>query len=468
MKHLKIWELRKGIRVAAVALLALSFAIPSAAKEKRKGAEVLILKKDGQRIKAELLAVKEGRLILMDASNFSDVTCAVEDIQSLCLVKRTKILKGLGLGSLSGGIAGSGLGLLSGNDKPGFMSFTAGQKAVLLGLGLAAMGGIIGGVSGAIIGIDESVDLEGRSSEDIEGILRKLDREARFPQLLPGDSSRLIPEPQREKAGNPSSQEPARAKFKRIHVTYRPGYSKSQAASGCANIFGEIGFGDTKPAQEISFFGFSFGTVPAIDFPRVAEKRNVTYGDIRVDFSVTRKLAVGVGFSTLGESEVNGYRYIPINRGGVDYYSELYLNADLSGSLYYFMVSFMPLPDVFLRKTSFVLGAGAGWGRLNLSYGTSKTSSLAVPDNRITLSKGAIALLGLAEFDYFFNRTLSLGLNVEYRYAPVRVGSFCLQGSYYDLDENDQLIESAMLVTIPEHRVNSGGFRFGISIGFHL
>jgi hypothetical protein len=132
------------------------------------------------------------------------------------------------------------------------------------------------------------------------------------------------------------------------------------------------------------------------------------------------------------------------------------------------MVSFMPLPDVFLRKTSFVLGAGAGWGRLNLSYGTSKTSSLAVPDNRITLSKGAIALLGLAEFDYFFNRTLSLGLNVEYRYAPVRVGSFCLQGSYYDLDENDQLIESAMLVTIPEHRVNSGGFRFGISIGFHL
>ena len=468
MKDMKTRELRKGIRVAAVALLALSFAMPSAAKEKRKGAEVLIHKKDGQKIKAELLAVKEGRLILMDSSDFTEVTCAVEDIRSLCVVKRTKILKGLGLGSLSGGIAGSALGLLSGDDKPGFMSFTAGQKAVLIGVVLAATGGIIGGVSGAIKGIDESVDLEGRSSEDIEGILRKLDREAHFPQLLPWGSSKLIPEPQRETVRKPASQEPARTKFKRIHLTYRPGYSRSQAASRCARLFRQIGFGDTKPAYEFSFFGFSFGEVPATDFPKVAEERNVTFGDVRVDYSITRMLAVGLGFSTLGESEVNGYMYIPINRGGVDYYSELYLNTDLSGRLYYFMVSYMPLPDAFLRKTSFVLGAGAGWGRLNLSYATSKTGSSGVPDNQITFSKGAIALLGLAEFDYFFSRNLSLGLNVEYRYAPVRVGSFCLQGSYYDLDENDQLIESAMLVTIPEHRVNVGGFRFGISIGLHL
>jgi hypothetical protein len=467
MKDMKIRERRKGIKAAAVVLFALSFAIPSAAGEKRKGAEVLIHKKDGQRIKAELLAVKEGRLILMDASDFSDVTCAVEDIRSLCLVKRTKILKGLGLGSLSGGIAGSGLGFLSPYDKGDY--FTPAGKALMAGVVLAAIGGIIGGISGALKGIDDSVDLEGRSSQDIESILRKLDKQARFPQGLPQDSPKLTPAPKKEKVpASSSSQKLPASKFKRFHLTYRPGYSKSQAASGCASIFGEIGFGDTKPAQEISFFGFSFGTVPAIDFPRVAEERKVIYGDVRVDYSVTRKLAVGVGFSTLGESEVNGYRYIPINRGGTDYYSELYLNASLSGNLYYVMVSLMPLPDVFLRKTSFVLGAGAGWSRLDLSYGTSKTGSHAVPDSQQTFSKGALALLGLAEFDYFFSRNLSLGLNVEYRYAPVRVGSSRLQGFYYDLDENVQLIESAMWVTIPEHRVNAGGFRFGMSISFHL
>lgn len=484
MKSMKIWKLRKGPRVAAAALLALNLALPSAAKEKAKGAEVLVQKKDGQRVIAELLAVKDGRLILMDASTFSDVTCAVEDIRSIRIVKRAKVLKGLGLGSLTGGVAGSGLGFLSGNDKPGFLSFTAGQKALIFGVGLAAMGGIIGGISGALKGIDESVDLEGRSSQDIESILRKLDREAHFPQGLPGDMPKLTLLPKREKVeykketelslpgktrpANSSSQELAAAKFRRFHLTFRPGYSRSQAASRCASIFKEIGFGDTRPAQEISFFGISFGTIPATSFPTVAEKHNVTYGDIRVDYSITRKLAVGVGASSLGESEVNGYRYVPVNRGGSSYYSELYLEASLSGRLYYFMVSWMPLPDIFLRKTSFVLGAGAGWGRFNLRYSTSKTSSFTEPNNQIGFSKNAIALMGIAELHYFFNRTLSLGLNMEYRYAPVRVGSFCLTGSYYDLDEDYQLIESAALVTVPEHTMNSGGFRFGISIGLHL
>jgi hypothetical protein len=483
MKNMKIGKLRKET-MAAFALLALGLVMPLAAKEKAKGAEVLVQKKDGQRIKAELLAVKDGRLILMDASTFSDVTCAVDDIRSLQIVKKAKVLKGLGLGSLTGGVAGSGLGFLSGNDKPGFMSFTAGQKALVLGVGLAAIGGLIGGVSGALTGIDDSVDLEGRSSQDIESILRKLDKEARFSQGLPKDSLKLTPVPRREKVenmketelslpgktrpANSSSQELAAAKFRRFHLTYRPGYSRSQAASRCASLFREIGFGDTRPAQEISFFGISFGTIPATRFPTAAEKRNVTYGDVRVDYSITRKLAVGVGASSLGESEVNGFRYIPVNRGGRSYYSELYLKASSSGRLYYFLVSWMPLPDVFLRKTSFVLGAGAGWGRLNLRYSTSKTSSFVEPNNQIGFSKDAIALMGTAELNYFFNRTLSLGLNVEYRYAPVGVGSLCLAGSYYDLDEDSQLIESAALVTVPEHKLNSGGFRFGMSIGFHL
>ena len=76
--------------------------------------------------------------------------------------------------------------------------------------------------------------------------------------------------------------------------------------------------------------------------------------------------------------------------------------------------------------------------------------------------------MGLAELNYFFSRTFSLGLSVEYRYAPVKVKSFALTGFYLGLDENDQLIDGSALVTVPGHTLNSGGFRFGISIGFHL
>jgi hypothetical protein len=484
MKHIKIWKLRKGPKAAAAALLALSLVMPSAAKEKAKGAEVLVQKKDGQRVKAELLAIKDGRLILMDSSTLSEVTFAVDDIRSIRVFKKAKVLKGLGLGSLSGGVLGSGLGVLSGDDEPGFFSFTAGEKALIFGAGLAVMGGVIGGISGAIAGTDESVDLEGRSSQDIERILRKLDKHARFPQGLPQDSPKLTPVPKEEKveykkesklflpgqtmAASSSSQKLAASKFRRFHLTYRPGYSKSQAASGCTSLFREIGFGDTRPAHEISFFGISLGTVPATHFPTLDDKGAVTYGDVRVDYSITRKLAVGVGSSSLGESEVKGYRYIPVNRGGIDYYSELYLNANFSGRFYYFMVLWMPLPDVFLRKTSFALGAGGGWGRFNLHYSASTTFLSAEQNNQVGFSKNAIGLMGLAELNHFFSRTLSLGLYVEYRYAPVTVESVRLTGSYYDLDDNSQFIESSVLVTVPEHTINSGGLRFGISVGFHL
>ncbi len=482
MKPMTVGKLRRLIKAAAAAFLTLSLAMPSVAKENRKGAVVLVQKKDGQVVKAELLAVKAGQLILMDSSTFSDVTCDVDDIRSIRVVKKAKVWKGLGLGILTGGAAGSSLGLLSGNDKPGLFSPPAGLKALIYGVGLAAIGGIIGGISGALAGIDESVELEGRSSRDIESILSKLDKQAHFPQRLHQDSSRPIPVSTKEEikyeqtpdlssaraAGHAisASQDPGRAKFKRFHFSYRPGYSRSQAAHRCVCLFKDIGFGDTKPAHDVSFFGFSFFTTPATEFPKVSEKRNVMYGDARADYSITRKFAVGIGYSSLGESEVQGYRFIPIERGGRSYYTELFLNANLSGDLYYFMVSWMPLPDVFLRKTSFALGVGAGWCRLNLQYMTLKSSSKS--NDQMSLSEGSIALIGLAEFDYFFSESLSLGINVEYRYAPVNVSSFSLQGVYYDLDENLNLIERVSTVTIPEHRVNSGGFRFGMSIGLHL
>jgi hypothetical protein len=469
---------------AAAVFLALSLALPSASKEKKKGADVVVQKKGGQRVQAELLAVKEGRLILMDSSTLSEVTFGVDEIRSIRVVKKAKVLKGLGLGILTGGVVGSVTGLLSGDDEPGWFSFTVEQKAFGLGVVFALMGGIIGGISGVITGIDESVDLEGRSARDMESILRKLDKAARFPQGLPQDSPNPAPLPKREKveqreeselsplgqtrSASSSSQKLAPAKFRRFHLTYRPGYSWSQAARRCVSLFREIGFGDTRPAHEIGFFGVSFDTLPATNFPTVDEKSAVTFGEARVDYSITRKLALGVGYSSLGKSEVTGYRYIPVNRGGMGYYSDLYLYANFSGRLYYFMVSWMPLPDAFLRKTSFALGAGAGWGRFNLHYSASKLTYPTEQNDQIGFSKNAIALMGLAELNYFFSRTFSLGLNVEYRYAPVRVKSFGLNGLYYDLDENDQLIESSMSVTVPGHTVNSGGFRLGISIGFHL
>ena len=458
MRQIKIGKPRKGAKAAAAVFLVLSLALPLAAKEKAKGAEVLVQKKDGQRVRAELLAIKDGRLIMMDAATLSEVTFAVDEIRSIRVVKKAKVWSGLGLGVLTGAIAGSALGFLGGDDDPGWFSLTAGEKALRGGVAFAATGGAVGGVAGALKGIDQSADLEAKSVKDRESFLKKLDKAARFPQGPPPDSP---------KPGSTPKSEAARAKFSRFHLNYRPGYSFSQAGTKCASLFDEIGFGDFSPGYEVDLFFFSID-YPGTDYPEVAKKRAKTYEDVRVDFSITRNIAIGIAYSRFGESAITGYKRIPINKGGKHLDSKLFLNADYSGRLYYVMVSWTFLPDPAFRKTWFTVGAGAGWNRPNLHYSVSGTSSSAGQDNQNDFNKGAVALLGVAELNYFFNRNLSFGLNVEYRYAPFKVGSFGLTGFYYDLDNNYQLTQSSMLVTLPEHIVDLGGFRLGISIGFHL
>lgn len=483
MKQSRILNLRDRIKLAGAVLVVLGLAMSSAASEKKRGAELLIQKKDGQAIKVELLAVKERQLILMDSLTLSEVAVGIDEVRSIQIVKKSKFFKGLGLGLLSGGGAGAGLGLLSGDDPPGWFSFTAGQKVLLGGIAFGSLGAIIGGIYGVIKGMDESVETEGRTPREMEDILIKLDAKARFPQRLPQDSLKPAPTLEREKAGQrkenerallgetrlagSSPQKTVLAKFSRLHLTYRPGYFRSQGGNRYKSLFKEIGFGDTKPAHEVYFLWAYFGTAPAADYPQLVRNSTITFEDVRVDYSITRKFAVGVGYSSLGQHKVEGYGCIPINRGGESYYSELYLHENFSGKLYYVQFSWMPVPDAFLKKVSFLLGAGAGLSHSNINYRTSKSSYEDNPDRKV-FSKNAIALMGTAELNYYFNRHWSLGFSAEYRYAPVKVEPFRLNGFYYDLDEFKNLIESTMPVNIPGHTVNSGGFRFGLNAGFHF
>ena len=482
MKLSKIWPLGKGARLATAVAVVLSFVVSSAAKEKKQGAELLVQKKDGHVIKAELLAVKGRNLIMRDSSALSEVMVGVDEARSIQVVKKSKLFQGLGLGLLVGGGSGACLGFLSGDDK-GLIGFTAEEKALFGAIGFGILGSALGGIYGVIKGTDESVEMEGKAPQEIEAILIKLDGKARFPQRQPQDTLRPVPTPEKGKtvqkkenestltgearfAGS-SPQKTASAKFSRFHLTYRPGYFRSQGGNRYTSLFKEIGFGDTKPAHEICFLWTCLGTAPAADYPQLVQNSTITFEDVRVDYSITRKFAVGVGYSSLGRHEVEGYRYIPINRGGEGYYSELYLHENFSGKLYYVLFSWMPVPDAFLRKASFLLGGGVGLSQSKISLMTSKSSYEDNPDRK-DFSKSAIALIGTAEFNYFFNKHWSLGFGAEYRYVPVKVESCRLTGRYYDLDEFGDLIESTIPIDIPGHTVNSSGFRFGLNAGFHL
>ena len=149
------------------------------AKE-RRGAKLIITKKDGQQIKGELITVKPNSLLLLDTEG-KDVSVDIGDIKVIRIVKKSKI----GKGALYGGLIGGGLATLiavklsargEGWEWFGGDGTTGGEFALY---GIIA-GLIIGGFFGATAGTGEAIQIEGMPPKTIEFYLAKLRKKARI------------------------------------------------------------------------------------------------------------------------------------------------------------------------------------------------------------------------------------------------------------------------------------------------
>ena len=76
----------------------------------------------------------------------SDITNMEVSIQ-----RERRVLKGLGVGLLVGAGGGVVLGLASGDDQAGFISFTAEEKAMMGAVALGLVGGVVGLIAGAAV-----------------------------------------------------------------------------------------------------------------------------------------------------------------------------------------------------------------------------------------------------------------------------------------------------------------------------
>lgn len=456
-----------------------AFTSNSYAKEKKHGAELIIQKKDGQSVRGELLTVKGNLLLVMESGSLSGISVDIGDIHDIKIVKKSRFLKGLGFGLLIGGGGGALLGFLSGDDPPGWFSMTAGQKALLGGLAFGILGAPIGGIWGTIKGIDESIVLESRSPEEIKLILKKLNSKSRFPAELPQSFKKTNSVMQKNfqkpvenavvlkkqiKLNEIYHQKLLSNKLSRIHLNFNPGYFNSHGVKDYFEIFKGRGFGDTEPGGAF----FIFSNEPE-DFPLVAKDPVIYLKDIRIEYSISDKFAVGVGYSPLGEHEVHGYKYILISREEGQYYANLYFLGGYSGRVYYITGALMPIPDAFLKKSSFKLGAGIGLSSINLNFRTSDWQYTAGKGDNISFSKNSLVLTAFGEYDYYFNRHWSIGLNIDYKYIPVKVEDFQLTGYYtVGYDEEFNTIYSSMIIDFPGERVNFGGLGFGMNFGFHF
>ena len=97
-------KIRQLLTLSIVVLLICPFSLAA----KRKGAQLMIVKEDGQVLEGELLKVKEDSLLIITFGSSNGVTIDIAGISKQKIKRKAKF----GKGSLIGLLIGSGLGLL--------------------------------------------------------------------------------------------------------------------------------------------------------------------------------------------------------------------------------------------------------------------------------------------------------------------------------------------------------------------
>ena len=145
------------------------------AKE-RRGAKLIVTKKDGQQIEGELITVKPNSLLLLDTEG-KDVSVDIADIKVITIVKKSKVWQGVGIGFSIGASGGALLGATTdvGFDDDGRFSWIL-FWGVIFGVPCALIGGILGDLAST----DKTIHFEGMTDLEIQETLDKLRKKARI------------------------------------------------------------------------------------------------------------------------------------------------------------------------------------------------------------------------------------------------------------------------------------------------
>ena len=152
--------------------------------KERRGAKLIVTKKDGYQTEGELITVKPKSLLLLNSTG-RDVSVGIADIRDIRIVKKSQAWVGALSGFLMGGAFGASLGISYAEkekSKPGLLAGLMADWAILgYGLGLGAIGALLGGSIGAAVGKDKTIQIEGMTDLETKEALEKLRKKARIP-----------------------------------------------------------------------------------------------------------------------------------------------------------------------------------------------------------------------------------------------------------------------------------------------
>jgi len=168
------------LRGALAFFLVLALLAPALGAKERRGAGVIIFKKDGKVIGGELLAVRGTEVILLDELTNAEARESLVNIQSIDKVlKKSNWLPGMIIGALAGAAIGAAVGPKSGGNQTSGtddLVTSKGQTAVLGAVGYGLLGAVVGGLIK-----DKPVKIERTDPEYLAGVAAKLKKWARDP-----------------------------------------------------------------------------------------------------------------------------------------------------------------------------------------------------------------------------------------------------------------------------------------------
>jgi len=144
---------------------------------KKRGAELVITKKNGFQERGELIVVKKDSLLLLFAGRIY-VSVSIENIKAITIVKKSKS----GTGTLIGVLVGGGGTALYHEIFDGDYEDPSHKHiyTVIYGLIGGAIGALLGASFGASAGKDKIIQLEGMTDSEIQETLDKLRKKARI------------------------------------------------------------------------------------------------------------------------------------------------------------------------------------------------------------------------------------------------------------------------------------------------
>ncbi len=147
--------MKKVIQIVICAIFIIHISTPSLfsqnnKQEKKDIYNVWVTKLDkSSKSKGYLYETKDSLITIMNySSTGGSEQISVSNINEIKLRRKGKLGNGVLYGTLIGASIGVILGYASGDDKAGFLSITAGEKATFLGIFFSLPGAIIGGIIG--------------------------------------------------------------------------------------------------------------------------------------------------------------------------------------------------------------------------------------------------------------------------------------------------------------------------------